>query len=282
MGFLSVATASVAALVAVLPSHVIADKPYHTNLESYQEGDLGETPSQGFHSAPDIRAAVYQVNYWDPEKIDTDSPYIFMAGKYRRWGPSIYSSKDLSLIWADQNYGGLAQTARTWDDFRGQRVMSTYSDGRVRVYDQNYKQLYVYDGRGDLAGGTPDSHEAMLTHDGNILMFLCPSLAVNLTAAGGPEQGKVSDCTIQEIEPDSGEVLFQWATSEYFKPEDSVWPVSHGEVWDYCHMNAVEKVCFPPTSSIPRKVLLRSLSIDCRRQLSRQLPPPEHRHPDRR
>lgn len=242
MGFLSAATVSVAALAALLPGRVMADKPYHTNLESYQEGDLGEVPIQGFHSAPNIKAAVYQVNYWDPEKIDTDSPYMFMAGKYGKWGPSIYSSKDLSLIWADQNYNGLAQTARTWD-FRGQRVMSTYSDGRVRIYDESYDQLYVYDGRGELQGVTPDSHEAMLTANGTILMFLCPARTADLSKVGGSTEGKIADCTIQEIEPDTGEVLFQWATSDYFKPEDSVWSFHNEDVWDYCHMNAVEKVC---------------------------------------
>lgn len=243
MGFRSLATAGVAVLASLMPAPVVADKPYHTDLQSYQKGDLGETPSQKFKSS-NIEATVFQVNYWNPDKVDTDSPYIFMAGKYGKgWGPSIWRSDDLSLVWADQVYNGLAQTARTWDNWRGhQRVMTSYSDGRVRVYDQNYKQLYVFDGKGDLNGVVPDSHEAMLTADDTILMFLCPARDADLSKVGGPKEGKkIADCTIQEIEPDSGEVLFEWATSEYFAPEDSHSGYHDQDVWDFCHMNAVEK-----------------------------------------
>lgn len=241
MDSLSASSAKIA-LVAAIAGCVAADKPHHVDLESYQEGDLGDAPTQEFHSS-NIKASIYQVTYWDADIIDTDKPYMFTTGKTGKWGPAIYSSKDLSLIWADNHYNGLSQTARTWDNWRDhKRVMSTYSDGRVRVYDQSYNQIYVFDGCGDLEGVIPDSHEAMLTEDGNILMFLCPARDADLTKVGGPKEGKIADCTIQEIEPDSGGVLFQWATSDYFRPEDSVWPFSNEKVWDYCHMNSVEKV----------------------------------------
>lgn len=274
----SAATAGVAALAAlVLPAQ--ADQPYYTNLQAYQDGSMGDVPLQSFHSSP-IKAPVYQVNYWDPSKIDVENPYMFMAGRYGAWGPSIVSSRDLSLVWADQSYANLAQTARTWD-FRGQRVLSTYSDGRVRIYDQNYKQLYVYDGRGDLNGVMPDSHEAMLTYDGHILMFLCPPRHADLSKVGGPRGGKqIADCTIQEVEPDTGKVVFQWETSSYFKPEDSVWKYHGEDVWDYCHMNAVEKVSQYHPSPPIFSHNLADLSKDSGRQLPRQLSPSEHRHHD--
>lgn len=245
MGLISSATAAlgVATLASLLPAPVVADAPYHVDLQSYQDGALGDIPEQSFHSSP-IKAPVYQVNHWDHDKIDTENRFMFMAGRYGKWGPSIVSSKDLSLVWADQNYNGLAQTARTWDNFKGKRVMTSYSDGRVRVYDESYKQLYVFDGKGDLDGVTPDSHEAMLTADDNILLFLCPGRKADLSRVGGPAEGKkIADCTIQEINPDTKEVLFEWATSSYFKPEDSVWKYHDEDTWDFCHMNAVEKVC---------------------------------------
>ncbi|KAG9255288.1 ASST-domain-containing protein [Emericellopsis atlantica] len=242
MGIPRLAAVSIAAASSLFTTPVSADKPYHTDHGSYQNGALGDIPTQSFHSSK-VKAPVYQVNYWDPDKIDTDSPYMFMAGKYGKWGPSIVSSKDLSLVWADQSYNGLAQVARTWEDWNGHgRVMSSYSDGRVRVYDQNYKQLHVYDGRGDLNGVVPDSHEAALTNDGHILMFLCPARDADLSKVGGPAEGKrIGDCTIQEIVPDTAEVVFEWATSDFFRPEDSVWKYNNEDVWDYCHMNAVEK-----------------------------------------
>ena len=244
MGLLTTAAASVAAALVILsPSPVLADAPYHVDSQSYQDGALGEIPKQTFHSSS-IVAPRYQVNYWNHDKVDTDSRFMFMAGEYGKWGPSIVSSRDLSLVWADQRYDGLAQIARTWD-LNGTRVMTSFSDWSVRVYDESYRQIHTFGGRGNLKGKIPDSHEAGLTHDGHVLLFVCPSRRANLTVVGGPEHGHISDCTIQEIEPTTGDVLFQWATSEYFGPEDSYMKYKNEKLWDWCHMNAVEKVQSP-------------------------------------
>lgn len=85
----------------MITHHASADAPYHLDLDSYQDGAMGKKPFQNFHSSP-IRAPIYQINYFNPERIDPSSPYLFLAGSYLRWGPSIVSSKDLSLVWADQ------------------------------------------------------------------------------------------------------------------------------------------------------------------------------------
>lgn len=288
MGFVKAVTASLATLITTLPTLIGADKPYHIDHQSYEAGAFGEVPSQTFHSS-NIKAPIYQINYWDHGKIDTESPYMFMAGQYGNWGPSIVSSKDLSLVWADQNYHELAQIART-GDLNGTRVLITYSEGRVRVYDEYYRELYVLDGRGDLQGIAPDSHEAALTHDGHILMFLCPEREADLRPVGGPEKGKrIKDCIIQEIEPETNEIVFQWATTDYFKPEDSVWDYNNDHIWDFCHMNSVEKVQFPSASinACMRRLILGigmtranriPLPTDRGRKLFDQLPSPEHPH----
>jgi hypothetical protein len=239
MGISTVVIANIVALFSCVVN-VGADQPYHIDLDSYQNGALGETPQQSFYSSP-ITAPIYQINHFNVDKIDTSSPYMFMAGHYDRWGPSIVSSKDLSLVWADQNYDGLAQTARTWT-FKGRRVMTSYSDDRVRIYDENYKQLHVVKPEGSLDGIAPDSHEAMLTTDDTVLMIVCPIKEVDLSGVGGPKEGgKVADCHVQEVDPETNKVLFQFATLDYFAPEDSVMEYSNEDVWDFCHMNAVEK-----------------------------------------
>lgn len=237
MGISTVITASIVALLSYAVS-VGADKPYHIDLTSYQDGALGDRPEQSFYSSP-IKAPIYQINHFNADKIDPSSPYMFMAGHYGRWGPSIVSSKDLSLIWADQNYDVLTQTARTWN-FKGQRVMTSYSDGRVRIYDQNYKQVHIVKPEGNLDGVYLDSHEAMLTADNTVLMIVCPDKEVDLSSVGGPKDGRVANCHVQEVDPETNKVLFQFATLDYFTPEDSMMNY-HGDVWDFSHMNAVEK-----------------------------------------
>lgn len=271
-----------AAAVAALALSVAADKPLHINHKSYQDGDLGEKPVQQFYSSP-LKAAVWQVNKFDAEKVDTDSPYMFLTGRYGEgWGPSIVSSKDLSLIWADQHYGGLAQTTRVWNNWKGHdRVMTVYSGGAVQIYNQEYELLYSVTPKGNLDGVMPDSHEAMLTDDDTVLMVVCPAREVDLSKVGGPAKGKkVAACHVQEVDPDTNKVLFQFNTLDYFKPEDSVWEYKGDDVWDFSHMNAVQKVGTRPLRNHTSPA--DTHEPDPRGELPHQLPPSQHRRPRRR
>lgn len=230
---------------AVCFTTVVADAPFNTNLNVYQEGALGTEPNQTFHSAPLVVGPRYQINTFDPKKIDAspDSAYLFMAGRFPGvgWGPSIVSSRDLSLVWADQHYGGLAQATNTYL-FRGERVLVVFVDDAVRIISQEYKELYAVKPVGNYSHWHPDSHEAGLTADDTVLTIVCPNWEVDLTAVGGPATGKyVANCLVQEIDPVTNDLLFEWATLDFFTVADSMWDY-HGEgVWDFAHMNSVEK-----------------------------------------
>ncbi|CAK7234907.1 hypothetical protein SBRCBS47491_009108 [Sporothrix bragantina] len=222
-----------------------ADVPYHTNLESYQDGVLGVEPNQTFHSAPLVVAPVYQINTFDVAKIDVSeqSAYMFMAGRMPGlgWGPSIVSSKDLSLIWADQHYGGMAQATNTFM-FQGQRVLAVFVDDAVRIISQSYEELYAVSPVGNFSHWHPDSHEAMLTDDDTVLLIVCPNWAVDLTPVGGPAEGKyVANCLVQEIDPVTNDLLFEWTTLDYFTVADSVATYHDEDVWDFAHMNSIQK-----------------------------------------
>lgn len=242
----ALAAASWLSLLAVLlPGPALADVPWYRDLVSYQNGDLGDIPKQTFKSAPDIAAPVYQVNKFDLEKVDTDNPYMFTTGRYTDWGFSIVSSKDLSLVYADQRYGDLVQHGQTWENFQGRRVLSVFADNAVRIFDQNYTELYVVTPQG-LPGAVADSHEAMITEDDTVLMAVWHPIPMDLRPVGGPQDGQAANCLVQEVDPTTNEVLFQFSTLDYFKLEDTYWTELE-PVFDFCHMNSVEKVscgCF--------------------------------------
>jgi hypothetical protein len=255
MGAFSVAKAGLAVAASLFAAQtVVADQPYFHDFKAWQDGDLGDRPQQTFHSAPGIRAPIYQVNKFDVEKVDMDDEFIFMCGNYGGWGPMIISSKDLSLVWSKSVYGGLAQMARSWEDFQGQRVMTVYVDGAVRVFDQSYKELYAMRPKGNLEGVWPDSHEAMLTADDTFLMVVSRGETMDLTPVGGPEKGKFINCYAQEVDPKTNKVLWQFKTLDHFTIEDSFWYYnqSHADSWDFCHMNSAEKVShFLVLTSVP-------------------------------
>ncbi|CAK7215134.1 hypothetical protein SCUCBS95973_002375 [Sporothrix curviconia] len=232
-------------LLGLLAGPATADAPYHTDLDSYQDGILGVEPNQTFSSAPLVVAPVYQINTFDAAKIDVsaESAYMFMAGRMPGlgWGPSIVSSRDLSLIWADQHYGGMAQATNTFL-FQGERVLAVFVDDAVRIISQSYEELYVVHPVGNFSHWHPDSHEAMLTDDDTVLLIVCPNWAVDLTPVGGPAEGRfVANCLVQEIDPVTNDLLFEWTTLDYFTVADSVASYHDEGVWDFAHMNSIQK-----------------------------------------
>ncbi|CAK7239633.1 MAG: hypothetical protein STHCBS139747_001064 [Sporothrix thermara] len=241
--FLSLLSLLFIALFAAGPA--TADVPLHTDLESYQAGELGVEPNQTFHSAPQVVASVYQINTFDAAKVDVSpqSAYMFMAGRMPGlgWGPSIVSSRDLSLVWADQRYNGMAQATNTYM-FQGQRVLAVLVSDAVRIFSQSYEELYAVRPVGNFSRWHPDSHEAMLTDDDTVLLIVCPNWEVDLTPVGGPATGGlVANCLVQEIDPVTNALLFEWTTLDYFTVADSV-ASYHGEgVWDFAHMNSIQK-----------------------------------------
>lgn len=238
--------AIVAALLVSLTTHVVADMPLHKDLKSYQDGKLGKKPVQWFYSSPLI-SPLYQANKMDHDMMDP-SPYLFLTGRYGElFGPSIASAKDMSLIWADQNYN-FAQAAQPYM-FRGERVLAVFAGKAIQIYNQHYEKIYSVVPQGKLEGVDPDSHECLLTNDDTVVMIVCPGKEVDLTPLGGPEKGPVANCHVQEVDPVTNEVKFEWATLEYFNITDTIWPIQGKDVFDlgrgpfdFCHMNSVEKV----------------------------------------
>lgn len=241
--------AVVAVLLASLATNVVADMPLHKDLKSYQDGKLGKKPVQWFYSSPLI-SPLYQANKLDHDMMDP-SPYMFLTGRYGElFGPSIVNSKDMSLVWADQSYN-FAQAAQVYQ-FQGQPVLGVFAGKAVQIYDQHYEKIYTVVPQGKLKGVDPDSHECLLTNDDTVVMIVCPGKEMDLTPLGGPEKGPVANCHVQEVDPVTNKVMFEWGTLEYFNITDTIWPIEGKDVFDlgrgpfdFCHMNSVEKVSEP-------------------------------------
>lgn len=68
----------------------------------------------------------------------------------------------------------------------------------------------------------------------------------DLTSVGGPELGWLYDGVIQEIDMETGELLFEWRSSSFYPPESSFEPLGnkgHERTlgYDYFHLNSVDK-----------------------------------------
>ncbi|KAI0150812.1 Arylsulfotransferase-domain-containing protein [Xylariaceae sp. FL1272] len=231
--------------LAILP-RVAADAAHYSFLKGFQNGILGEVPSQTFFSSP-LKAPIWQrakVNKLDLDKID-DTRFIFITGGYDSYGPSIISSKDLSLIWADNNYYD-SQAFRTYTLF-DKPVIGVFAGGGIQIYDESYNLVHRVTGKGDFWDYNPDSHEALITTNNTAVMIIGKGEKANLTHLGQGEED-VTNNYIQEVEIGGNKVLFQFNMRDYFNPEDSYWPwhgsgpYDFGWAYDMWHTNSVEKL----------------------------------------
>lgn len=102
----AVSITTVVYLLGNTPHHVLVDAPWITreNYEIYNAGGYGDWPKQYYHSS-DLTSPIFLVNKWNDSAISNHS-HIFVSptidGEAK--SPTIFSNKDLSLVYADPTW----------------------------------------------------------------------------------------------------------------------------------------------------------------------------------
>jgi len=109
------------------------------------------------------------------------------------------------------------------------------------ILDNQYRVLKTLTAQ---EGYTSDEHEFILTPDGTALFTSILVVPMDLTPNGGPENGSVADCAIQEVNLETGELVFFWSFLDHVDLADSKMPASSatssGNVWDAFHCNSID------------------------------------------
>ena len=141
----------------------------------------------------------------------------------------------------DQAFDFRAQTYRgepvlTWWQGR----MQLYRGGGVgRIVDTRYRPVATVRAGNGYA---MDAHELKLTPAGTALTMSYFVVPWDLTKLGGRRDGLVEDNVVQEIDVETGAVLFEWHTlgsiplGESYRPA----PKERGKIHDPWHLNSVE------------------------------------------
>ncbi|KAJ4158370.1 uncharacterized protein LMH87_008899 [Akanthomyces muscarius] len=247
-------TASVAAAVLLSVGGAVADQPSFSDSSAYAAfaNKTDGFPRQTFRSS-DIIAPVLQVNSWDKTQTD-DSSYIFIGASYgkEKAAPMILSGKDLSLVYADQQYDQVYSSSV--QTFNGTKYITFWegshgdssADGRWLMYDSKYELKYNLTAQGskNLRNDMPDMR---VTRDNTILLATYETVSFDCSAAGGPKEAPLLDSGFQEMDPATNKVLFEWSARQHFNLSDSFikynkdFNVGSPPVFDYFHLNSVEK-----------------------------------------
>src|SRR5699024_3383806 len=133
-------------------------------------------------------------------------------------------------------------------------AISGHGAGSYRMVDSNYEEISTITTGGDLGEGKADMHDSTITPDGTILLTSYPKKQADLSEIGGPEEGWVYEGVVQEVDIDSGEVLFEWHSLDHVPVEQTEADFeaaqedaeendkeagTEGSPFDYFHINSV-------------------------------------------
>ncbi|KAH7182940.1 ASST-domain-containing protein [Fusarium flagelliforme] len=209
----------VSTLVFVLLAALsFADVVPISDLEAYNNGFIGQFPSQTFKSS-DAVAPVFQINTFEPNHVDA-SGFLFLTMEHGdNSGPAIFSSKDLSLVYADIRYN-ITFDARA-QVRNGGKYLTFIESGRCHAFDANYQKKWTVSIR-DLGATNANIHDCEFTTQGNALMTAYQDIRYNLTALGGEMDGWLSDSIFQEVDLETDRVFSVWRSYTHINLTDTM------------------------------------------------------------
>lgn len=251
---------SIAAALGALwqATTVLSDAPVIYDAGEYDDllAESHGFPTQKFHSS-DIVAPVFYAAQWNQK--ETQDGYIFIGDVYPGVGagPMIFDAKDLSLVYADQQYDTVFSS--NVQELNGTKYLTFWeggatrghADGSAMLFDENYNLAYKVTAQSmdGVRECFADFHELRLTQHGTVLVTVYYDVSHrNLTIAGGKEDGLLLDSGFQEIDPVNNEIIFKWAASEHFDVDYTFSHLGEGlnpdieHDFDYAHINSVDKV----------------------------------------
>ncbi len=195
-----------------------------------------------FRSRPDLGPAAAEVTR---RAYGTAPGYIFVAMKegVGMHGPMIIDDRG-QLVWYSkhtsardfklQHYRG--RPVLTW--WEG-RVVAGHGVGDYVIYDDSYSEIARVRAGNGYRG---DLHEFLITPEDTALLTAYEAVPADLSTVGGREHGAAWDGIAQEVDIETGEVLFEWHSLEHVGVEESYVgpPPDPAYPHDYFHINSID------------------------------------------
>jgi hypothetical protein len=202
---------------------------------------VGQTWS--FRSRPDLRPPV--INVTKPPR-DTAPGLIFVAPKN---GPEeAHPSQDGCVILDNQGQPvwlnllddeSLDVMSFKRQEYKGETVLTWwvgrhtgFGRGECVICDHSYREIKrVRAGNGYAA----DHHEFLITPEDTALITIYNAVDRDLTSVDGPADATVLDGIVQEIDIETGEVLFEWHSLDHVEFVEN--PPRY---YDHLHINSID------------------------------------------
>lgn len=254
--------ATVAAIglgASALWKRVLSRIHFHRDLSWYGLGFHGMAPWTQYESF-DGHVPLFEFPRWDAR---CSQDYVFMGWRghdVEEPGATILDNEG-KLIWRQTGYP-IDQNDVKPQMYRGERFLTFQMDGLDG--DQSLGYWYMLDESYEIRYKIrphqfphADMHEFHITEDDTALLITTIPIPYDLRSIGGPENGWLVNDYFQEIDIETGELLFQWSSVEHFPPNTTMEAQDNCLVdptakfagcgnekdspFDYHHLNSIQK-----------------------------------------
>ncbi|MCJ1268423.1 hypothetical protein MMC22_008311 [Lobaria immixta] len=162
------------------------------------------------------------------------------------------------LVWSGFTYFSVWAANLQAARWKGQDVLFAFEGahnglhghghGHHTILDQHYQTIR------ELRAGNhflSDKHEFIILDEKSALFQIYHPMQIDLTPYGGNiDQSWIVDARFQEMDIESGAVLFEWRSLDHICPDESALPLPLGQAgfannssmaWDYFHINSITK-----------------------------------------
>ncbi|KAF3763341.1 hypothetical protein M406DRAFT_347100 [Cryphonectria parasitica EP155] len=241
-------------------ANVLSRLHLHRHLSWYGLGLYGLAPSTHLESF-EPRVPYLDFPRWDA-RCSQDYVFFGWRGHEVDEPGAVILDAQGELVWRNTDESQTDQNDVRPQVYRGERFLTYQMDGADGNQSEGY--WYMLDESYNIRyrvrpNGFPhaDMHEFQITEDDTALIITTIPIPYDLRNVGGPEHGWVEDCYFQELDIETGEVLFQWSSVDHF-PINTTMEVQNNclidprarfagcgddedSAFDYFHLNSVEK-----------------------------------------
>ncbi|RDW92235.1 hypothetical protein BP5796_01629 [Coleophoma crateriformis] len=231
-------------------ARVLGDVEPFFNDDAFDKGEYGPYPSQSYHSSKLVSPRLNVLKH--DRECSPLYTMITPRGNHVRDPMAMIMDADGHLVWGKGGYGQVYNLqvqqykGKPYLTFwAGDDTVGGHGAGYYHMLDSTYKEVYRLKAAGGLGG---DLHEFRITEKGTALLSVYEVDKGDLSSLGGSSNGKIWDCLVQEIDIETGALLFEWHAAKHFAAASSPKQIGgdggasvFGKPYDYYHMNSIDK-----------------------------------------
>jgi hypothetical protein len=162
-----------------------------------------------------------------------DGPMIIDSDGQLVWFYSLQDEGKSATDFKVQHYKG--EPVLTW----WEGILPWRNGGEYVILDGSYREITRVRAGNGYKG---DLHEFLITPRDTALITVYNAVRTDLSSIGGPEDGTVLDGIAQEVDVETGEVLFEWHSLDHVALDEcySKPPTNLRRPFDYFHINSID------------------------------------------